>query len=646
MSSESDKEGTGPLENALNKARAKAKGYAKGYSKALSDAKSNLKGNLKENLKEFKGGFRETARALGRNVPENEPHEIDEEYEGEILTESNLPQVMPYSKPKPTASARAKARTRDAEEAAKKALTKKEEPEEKSEFNLVEDEAQKMRLQVPDELQDGHIFNMSDQEYKGRKSAKQRLYEAKKKQKFKEKGESFMDGTALSKKPKHILDRWMNHGKEDPDDEYYTDLEEEILDLEEEARHEFEEFDYEGDPESVFVGYVKPGTENPHERKSLDDLVEERFDLKMDALSGLLNRFGAEGADGEKLKIKKDKTRAIDKKLFAEQMEAILRKLTTQLDEPKMNWLMPDRIVFLKHVNEEVTLLKLITAMIFARTPEPFFTKSDRHLLNAILEQIDLSFSHKQVDSFLQQLFIFPDRVFSLYEELTATTFNVHLETFSKYKQFLALYYLKFIAEKYQVSGEQLVNTIVARWNQIKKSLRQSLEKVQKENKQYQILVERGRTSQTLFSRLVQAEVESLTIFRELKELALEILKLRQVLLLITPEDALNQITTFELETTLGKDRYSKENQEKLPFEDLWTLIITKSLVTKDNLKEKVKNDTQEQKKMAGLTAVNQKTIINNAKKGEFKPLMETFTYKNSKISQILNLVSNAKSLT
>lgn len=480
----------------------------------------------------------------------------------------------------------------------------------------------------------GAFFSKSDEEHvKAQKQPSRRQQQSLRSQ-FLEKARKFMDNSPLGES-KGFLAAWKGEADDNEPEESEAATAEE--DWEEDWEEE-EEFDY-SDPETIRVGYAKPGSKPPPRRKTLEEARDESFDLKLGALSGLLGRFGAERTEEERPEAKV--AVQIDMPLFKAQMREIYLRMAQESGEsPDTDWLRPELLSLLRLSNPPALIVDFLIAAIFAATPENFLTHSDRAYLFRLLHQIGIDVPLKELEETVEQTFLFVERVHRLYSRLLENPPRLSPEQVARQKENLAKLFIHQVAHFYGTDHKSVIRTLAERWTHLCQQLSQEMLEIERIAQQLALFKERKMASATIFTKAIRAEQQALAHWRELQAMSRDILSLRKVTQLLEEHEALQKLQAFPVEQVLeeealvwvGSPSWQEIQQIFIAFQQRKQVLCS------------VPREVAVSASPLDLSPLNQKKIVSRAKNGEIKALKEIEAYKSVRIAQILNDIRPAVS--
>lgn len=476
--------------------------------------------------------------------------------------------------------------------------------------------------------QSGAFFSKSDQEHIKPQKKFSRAQEKSLRSQFLEKARKFMDDSPLGE-TKGLLAAWKKQESESQPPEQTSTAPE--ADWEEDWDEAEEEFDY-SDPETIRVGYSKPGSKPPPRRKTLEEAREESFELKLGALSGLLGRFGAEQVEEEEPTEAKQ-TVQIDMPLFKAQMQKIYLRMAQDCGEsPDMDWLRPELLSLLRLSNPPALIVDFLIAAVFAATPENFFTRSDQTYLFRLLHQIGIDIPLEELEETISQTFLFAERVHRLYARLLEHPPQLSREQMTRQKQHLAKLFIHQVAHFYQTDHKSIIRKLAERWTEVSQLLVQQVLDIERMGQQLALFKERKMASLTLFSKAVRAEQQALASWHQLKILSQDVSALRKVTQLLDEQEALQKLQAFPIEQVLDPEALAWAG---LPS---WQEIqqIFSAFHRRIQSRTQIQRDIPVSLPAADLSPLHQKKIITQAKNGELKALKEIEAYKSLRIAQVL----------
>lgn len=478
----------------------------------------------------------------------------------------------------------------------------------------------------------GEYFSKSDEEHVKAEKPMARGQHNQLRHQFLEKAKKFMDDTPLGE-TKNLLNTLM--GKESqPEatlsrDEQEASFEEDWED-DWEGDDEEEEFDY-TQPETIRVGYDKPGSKPPPKRKTVEEARDESFDLKFGALSGLLNRFGAEGVEEEKPEAPKQALQ-IDMELFRASIKEVYAKMAAQSGEsPETDWLRPELLSLLRLSNSPQVIMEFIIAALFSATPENFMTQSDIAYVYRLMTQIGIDLPAEEVENAISQTFLFAERVHRLYQKLVEAPPQIMPEQVLRQKETLAKLFIHQVAQHYQTDHKSVIRTLAERWTAICQILAQHLQEIERINQQLSLFKDRKTASSTIWAKLLRVERLALDEWGQLTRLGEDILALKKVTLLLEEHEALAKLALFPLQYLLSEEAL----WERSPSWEEIQLIFSAF-----HARKKMGGASAEPGAIPpiqlDLSPLNQKKMVTRAKAGEVKALKEIDAYKRSRTAQVL----------
>lgn len=464
------------------------------------------------------------------------------------------------------------------------------------------------------------------------------------KNQFMSKAKQFMDDTSIGelkelKDGKKLLKKFLGQEEDDAPVEEPESIPEDWEDEEYDDWEEEEEFDM-SEPEKIRVGYMKPGSAPPPPKKTLEDARDESFDLKMGNLSGLLTRFGAEGAEEVQEEVKPT-ARHIDKAVFAQTWQKLVLSVSQKAGETTpIPFLSPDILALLSTQNPPDKVLNFVLVGIYAPTPENFMTESDKRRVVVLLKQIGSPYSAEQIEEHIKHTFLFTERVFRLFSELEAEPPSLPASVLQEYKQNLAKFYIHQLAKKYEVTYQQLITKLTQLWEEPLQQIRALLGDIEQARAQYEQLLEKKVSSGTLFKKLVNLEKTALTQWQILAQLAEDISELMQVTAVIEETGALERLAVFPVEL-FG----CQPLKHSLSVQGLVDLFHQQAEASQNVGEDASENTVQEeiQAQTSELSPLNQKKAITQAKLGQMSALRTIESYKQFKMGQVLATLQEKK---
>lgn len=467
----------------------------------------------------------------------------------------------------------------------------------------------------------GDLFSMSDGDHK--KVVRNRSREREQRTGFMDKARQFMDDTALGD-GKKVLDKILGRVSAPAEDELPPPpAEEEYWDDEDEDDELNEAYDL-SDPENVRVGYAKPGTQHTR-KKSLDEAREESYDMRFGNLSGLLARFGAEGAEKEDATAKAAPLQ-IDKDRFRQWMESLYRQLDRQVGDRDLDWLHPDLLLLLgAHIPPEA-LQQWIIGGVFAATSENYLSASDQRWIGYLLSQANIESDEEALSDQIQQLFLFPERLHRLYQELGALKFQLDPAYLQRYRAVLGKQAIGLMAKQLAVSPGNLIPHLTHQWHALQTSLTSATTQVEKSRQQYAVFQERKMNSASVLGRLIQSEKEALSGYQKLQQQAQQIIQLQRLLHELQAEELLISLQTLSLKPFQPAQLTPLKLSELL---DLGNESIELLSPPKPQTPPHLQADTHE------LSPLNQKRAVTQAKQGEPNALRMLAVYKQQSLHKL-----------
>jgi hypothetical protein len=489
----------------------------------------------------------------------------------------------------------------------------------------------------------GEYFSKSDQEHVAPEKELSRHEKNKHSQlrnQFLEKAKKFMDDSPLGES-KNLLNTLM--GKDEPPEEAIVassaELEEDWDDDDWDGEEE-EEFDYSA-PETIRVGYAKPGSNPPPKRKTVEEARDESFDLKLGALSGLLNRFGAERVEEEISEVKQ--AMHIDIELFKNSMKHVYAQMAAQSGEsPDTDWLRPELLSLLRLANSPEVIMEFIIAALFASTPENFMTQSDIAYVCRLLVQIGIDLPAADVEEAIGQTFLFAERVHRLYTKLVESPPQLEPSQVARQKENLAKLFIHQVAQFYQTDHKTVIRALAEKWTTYCQNLAKILIEIERINQQLSLFKERKTASSTILNKLLRAEQMALTEWQQLTYLAHDISALKKVTLLLEEHEALAKLEIFPLQYLLDDETSWAQSPSWEEIQTIFALFQARK--QRNSVDKAVSPPVAIQ---LDLSPLNQKKIVTRSKSGEVKALKEIDSYKRARIAQIqLDLDKNSLAST
>lgn len=468
---------------------------------------------------------------------------------------------------------------------------------------------------------DGNVFSMSDQDHHKRPQItaqeRQRLKDAKKG--FMGKARDFMDTTPLGEGGQNLLNRFM--GKPKTPEPIVAEPEEED---DWEGEVEDEDYDY-NEPESIHVGYRKPGTKEIR-KKTIEEAREESFDLKMGGLANLLSRFGAE-AEPE-VKVEREIRTLNDKKPLQKMCQQIISHLEAESQESPLDPLNPLTLQVLLTANDPALILNFMFLALFAPTSENFMTTTDLvHLCN-LSDQLELPFAHADIENHISQLFLFPERIFELADDLVSNPLEVSRESFQAYKPKLAEACLQIWATQAHLTPDLWIPHLADQWHQAWAQLQGEWQVLHKEQVHYQTFQQRGLSSPTVFAKVLKAEVDVLRSYARLQSMAQQLARIQQCLHLCQATAAIAEVQQVDY---VGLSPISPDDTPAFGQLIQW-LLPQHPAQARWQMWEAVTADGQ----TSELSPANQKRVIGHGKLGDIPALKLVYQYKAAKIQSTL----------
>lgn len=482
----------------------------------------------------------------------------------------------------------------------------------------------------------GDYFSMSDEEHAPSQKQPSRGQQHNLRSQFLEKAKQFMDDTALGE-TKGLLNQLLGKAEESQALEPETEAVQEDWEDDWEEDEE-EEFDY-SDPESIRVGYAKPGSKPPPKRKTLDEARDESFDMKLEGLSGLLNRFGAERVEEEKPEPKN--TAQIDMALFSGQMQKIYALMAEQSGESaQTEWLRPEILSLLRISNSPELIMEFVIAGVFAATPENFMAQSDVDYIIRLLHQIGIDLPAETVMEAISQTFMFAERVHRLYAKLLEAPPQLSAEQVARQKENLAKLFIHQVAHFYETDHKSVIRTLAERWTASCKILAEALSEIERIHQQLSLFKERKMASATIFQKSIRAEERALAQWELLRKIAWDISALKKVTLLLEEHEALQKLQIFPIQYLLPEAAILA--WDVVPsWQDIQTIFaVFQAHKIQPSQHKQTELQAQSQ---PDLSPLNQKKIVTRAKNGEVRALKEITMYKHMRITQIRNDLSRPK---
>lgn len=467
----------------------------------------------------------------------------------------------------------------------------------------------------------GELFSMSDGDHK--KVVRNRSREREQRSGFMDKARQFMDDTALGD-GKKVLDKILGRVSAPAEDELPPPpVTEEYWDDEEEDDEFDEAYDL-SDPENVRVGYAKPGTQHLR-KKSLDEAREESYDMRFGNLSGLLARFGAEGAEKEEATAKATPLQ-IDKERFRQWMETCYRQLDRQVGDRDLDWLHPDLLLLLgAHISPEA-LQQWIIGGVFAATAENYLSASDMRWIGYLLSQANLDLDEEALSEQIQQLFLFPERLHRLYQELGNLKPQLDPAYLQRYRTVLAKQAIAFMAQAQAVSPGALIPHLTAQWQTLQTRLHATTAQVEKNRQQYAVFQERKMNSASVLGRLIQSEQEALKDYQQLQQQAYQMIQLQRLLKELQAEELLLSLQALSLKPFQPAQLAPLKLSELL---DLGNESIELLSPPQRAKTPQAQADTHE------LSPLNQKRAVTQAKQGDPQALRMLEVYKQQSLHKL-----------
>jgi len=477
----------------------------------------------------------------------------------------------------------------------------------------------------------GEYFSKSDEEHVKAEKPMARAQHSQLRNQFLEKAKKFMDDTPLGE-TKNLLNTLM--GK-DPQQEEVLSRDAQEESFEEDWEDEWEgddeeEFDY-SQPETIRVGYEKPGSNPPPKRKTVEEARDESFDLKFGALSGLLNRFGAEGIEEEKPEVKKQALQ-IDMDVFRDAIKQVYAQMAAQSGErPDTDWLRPELLSLLRLSNSPQVIMEFIIAALFASTPENFMTQSDIAYVYRLLTQIGIDLPAEDVEDAIAQTFLFAERVHRLYQKLVEAPPQIVPEQVLRQKETLAKLFIHQVAQYYETDHKSVIRTLAERWMLICQMLAQHTKEIDRINQQLSLFKDRKTASSTILAKLLRVERLALDAWGQLTRLSEDILALKKVTLLLEEHEALAKLAVFPLQLLLDEEALWSHSPS---WEDI-QIIFADFHARKKSARPPAEPSPVPAIQL-DLSPLNQKKMVTRAKAGEVKALKEVDIYKRSRTAQVL----------